>query len=280
MTDKYHYIDIIIKNENNLEFTLSTTDNTTEPIYIWSNKYYYEGDYDASKDFLMNYDVDISYGYDEVYDYAPFSYQGYDEEKQMNYSQYRYEVVVNGVYKLRILDFNTGEFSYETFIVRNIGIDNKYGDDVYYDNYDEDGNFNPTPTLFLDYVDTTTVRIRTQPFTFNELIMLQCFTKFEDGEYSQNRNIYNYTLDTDNTFYNSEGIKENSVDLYYFYLDVQVDGNYTFQFYNIELDKYTDADIDVNIREFIINNIDNIDKFSDKMIAWCKLHFRFFILSI
>lgn len=76
-----------------------------------------------------------------------------------------------------------------------------------------------------------------------------------------------------NTIYNDDGIKENSIDLYYFYLDVQVDGNYTFQFYNIELDKYTTANIDVNIRQFIIDNIDNIDKFSDKMIAWCKLHF-------
>ena len=80
-----------------------------------------------------------------------------------------------------------------------------------------------------------------------------------------------------NTIYDSDGIKQNSIDLYYFYLDVQVDGNYTFQFYNIELDKYTTADIDVNIRQFIIDNINNIDNFLDKMVAWSRLHFGFLV---
>lgn len=256
-----------------LELHLSTTEQTTEPIYVLSNRYYYTGVYDASKDFLNNYDIDVSYGYDETYGYAPLSVTGYDEELQMYYCEYQFKIVVNGVYTFKILNFDTQEITYKTFNVSNIGIANKWGEDVYYNNYNEDGEFDPTPVLFLEYVDSTTVRIRTQPFSFNEIIMLQCFTKFEDGEYSQNRNIYNYTTDTGNTIYNDDGLKESSIDLYYFYLDVQVDGNYTFQFYNIELDKYTTASIDVNIRQFIIDNIDNIDKFSDKMIAWCKLHF-------
>lgn len=260
-----------------LNLYLSTEEQTTEPLYVLSNRYYYEGDYDASEDFLNNYDLDISYGYDMPFEYAPLTITGYDEVEGKNFTQYQFKIVVNGIYIFKILNFNTHEITYQTFNVDNIGVANKWGDDVYYNNYNENGEFDPTPVLFLEYVDTTTVRIRTQPFSFNEIIMLQCFTKFEDGDFSQNRNIYNYTIDTGNTIYDDEGIKQNNIDLYYFYLDVQVDGNYTFQFYNIELDKYTQSNINVNIREFVINNIDNIDSFSDKMIAWSKLHFGFLV---
>lgn len=260
-----------------LNLHLSTTEKTTEPIYVLSNRYYYEGEYDASDDFLNNYDIDVSYGYEETYGYAPLAVTGYDEERQMNYSEYQFKIVVNGVYKFKILNFNTQEITYQTFVVDNIGIDNKWGEDIFYDNYNDDGEFDPTPVLFLEYVDTSTVRIRTQPFSFNELIMLQCFTKFEDGDFTQNRNIYSYTSDTGNTIYDDDGVKNNNIELYYFYLDVQVDGNYTFQFYNIELDKYTESSIDVNIREFVIGNIDNIENFTDKMVAWSKLHFGFLV---
>lgn len=236
------------------------------------------GEYDSSKDFLNNYDLDFSYGYDEVYGYAPLSIHGYDEEKQMNYRQYQFKVVVNGVYKFKILNFTTQEITYETFVVRNIGIDNQYGEDIYYDNYDEKGNFNPTPILFLDYVDSTTVRIRTQPFSFNELINLKCFTKFENDDYQENYNIYNYTVDTGNTIYDDvDGnlVKDNTIELSYFYIDVKVDGLYYFQFYNIENKKYTEGSIQVDINNFIIDNVENIDSFTDKMVAWSKLHFGF-----
>lgn len=260
-----------------LNLHLSTTEKTTEPIYVLSNRYYYEGEYDPLDDFLTNYDIDVSYGYEETYGYAPLPVTGYDEERQMNYCEYQFKIVVNGVYKFRILNFNTQEITYQTFVVDNIGIDNKWGEDIFYDNYNDDGEFDPTPVLFLEYVDTSTVRIRTQPFSFNELIMLQCFTKFEDGDFTQNRNIYSYTSDTGNTIYDDDGVKNNNIELYYFYLDVQVDGNYTFQFYNIELDKYTESSIDVNIREFVIGNIDNIENFTDKMVAWSKLHFGFLV---
>ena len=260
-----------------LNLHLSTTEKTTEPIYVLSNRYYYEGDYDASDDFLNNYDIDVSYGYEETYGYAPLSVTGYDEERQMNYSEYQFKIVVNGIYKFKILNFNTQEITYQTFNVDNIGIDNKWGEDIYYDNYNDDGEFDPTPVLFLEYVDSSTVRIRTQPFSFNELIMLKCFTKFEGNDFSQNRNIYSFTSDTGNTIYDDDGVKNNNIELYYFYLDVQVDGKYTFQFYNIELDKYTESSIDVNIREFVIGNIDNIDSFTDKMVAWSKLHFGFLV---
>lgn len=273
ITQKYVYFDLDL-NSSGLSFSLSNTEKTTEPIYIWSNKYYYEGDYNAENDFLLNYDIDISYGFNETYKYAPFLYYGYDEELQKNYTQYRFQVVANSIYTLKILNFTTQEISYETFNITNIGVDNIYGDDIYYNNYDEEGNFNPTPVLFLEYVDSTTVRIRTQPFTFNEIINLKCYTKFEDGDFSQNRNIYNYTIQTENSIYD-DGIKENYIDLYYFYLDIQVDGNYTFQFYIIDTKNITESSINVDINEFIINNIDNIEKFNDKMIAWSKLHFGF-----
>lgn len=267
----------IDESHNSLNLHLSTTEQTTEPIYVLSNRYYYEGEYNSADDFLNNYDLDVSYGYEETYGYAPLSVTGFDEERQMYYREYQFKIVVNGIYTFKILNFNTQEITYQTFNVDNIGIANKWGDDVFYDNYNDDGEFDPTPALFLEYVDTTTVRIRTQPFSFNEIIMLKCFTKFEDGDFSQNRNIYNYTTDTGNTIYDDDGIKQNNIDLYYFYLDVQVDGNYTFQFYNIELDKYTESSIDVDISEFIIGNIDNIDSFFDKMIAWSKLHFGFLV---
>lgn len=275
LTNKYHYFTVDIEDSNILNLHLSTTEQTTDPIYVLSNRYYYEGEYDSSKDFLNNYDIDVSYGYDETFGYAPLSVEGYDEEKQMNYREYQFKIVVNGIYTFKILNFNTQEITYQTFNIDNIGVYNKWGEDVYYDNYNEDGEFDPTPVLFLEYVDTTTVRIRTQPFSFNEIIMLQCFTKFEDEEFSQNRNIYQFTVDTGNTIYDNDGIKDSNIVLYYFYLDVNVDGLYTFQFYNIELDKYSSSTIDVNIREFIINNVDNIDNFLDRLIAWGKLHFGF-----
>lgn len=275
LTEKYHYFTVNVENSNNLNLHLSTTEKTTDPIYVLSNRYYYEGEYDASKDFLNNFDIDVSYGYEETFGYAPLSVAGYDEEKQMNYIEYQFKIVVNGIYIFKIFNFETQEITYQTFNIDNIGVYNKWGEDVYYDNYNENGEFDPTPILFLEYVDTTTVRIRTQPFSFNEIIMLQCFTKFKEEDFLQNRNIYKFTVDTGNTIYDNDGIKQNNIDLYYFYLDVQVDGLYTFQFYNIELDKYTSASIDVNIREFIINNVDNIDNFLDRLVAWGKLHFGF-----
>lgn len=275
LTEKYHYFTVNVENSNNLNLHLSTTEKTTDPIYVLSNRYYYEGEYDASKDFLNNFDIDVSYGYEETFGYAPLSVTGYDEEEGKHYTQYQYKIVVNGIYTFRILNFNTGEITYQTFNIDNIGVYNKWGEDVYYDNYNENGEFDPTPILFLEYVDTTTVRIRTQPFSFNEIIMLQCFTKFKEEDFLQNRNIYKFTVDTGNTIYDNDGIKQNNIDLYYFYIDVQVDGLYTFQFYNIELDKYTSGSIDVNIREFIINNVDNIDNFLDRLVAWGKLHFGF-----
>lgn len=265
-----------LKDKIDIEFYLSNTDNTTEPIYILSNKYYYTGDYDASDDFLNNYDIDIAYGYDMPYDFAPFAVDFYDEVEQKNYRQYRYKIVCNGIYNLRILDLDTGNISYVTFKVDNIGHKNKYGDDIYYDNYDENGNFRPTPVLFLEYLNTTTVRIRTQPFTFNELIYLECFVSSDGENFEKNNNIYNYTVDTSNSIYDyGSGEKKNNIDLYYFYFDVQLDGTYYFKFYNIESKEYTQSSIDVNIKQFINNNISNIDNFSDKMFLWARQHFGF-----
>lgn len=44
-----------------LNLHLSTEEQTTEPIYVLSNRYYYEGDYDISQDFLQNYSIEIAY---------------------------------------------------------------------------------------------------------------------------------------------------------------------------------------------------------------------------
>ncbi len=44
-----------------LNLYLSTEEQTTEPLYVLSNRYYYEGDYDASQDFLKNYNIEIAY---------------------------------------------------------------------------------------------------------------------------------------------------------------------------------------------------------------------------
>lgn len=258
-----------LKDKIDIEFYLSNTDNTTEPIYILSNKYYYTGDYNPSDNFLTEYSVEISEGYEDSFNTFINTVYGYDESEGKNFVQYSYKVLVNGIYKLKITDYITGNISYITFNINNIGYKNKYGDDVYYNNYDENGNFRPTPVLFLEYVNSTTVRIRTQPFTFNEFIMLECYTSFEDNEFTKNTNIYNYTVVQGGEF------SESKIDMYYFYLDVQVDGIYYFKFYNIESKEYTQNSIDVNIKEFINNNLSNIDNFSDKMFLWARQHFGF-----
>lgn len=258
-----------LKDKIDIEFYLSNTDNTTEPIYILSNKYYYTGDYNPSDNFLTEYSVEISEGYEDSFNTFINTVYGYDESEGKNFVQYSYKVLVNGIYKLKITDYITGNISYITFNINNIGYKNKYGDDVYYNNYDENGNFRPTPVLFLEYVNSTTVRIRTQPFTFNEFIMLECYTSFEDNEFTKNTNIYNYTVVQGGEF------SESKIDMYYFYLDVQVDGIYYFKFYNIESKEYTQNSIDVNIKEFINNNLSNIDNFSDKMFIWARNHFGF-----
>lgn len=258
-----------LKDKIDIEFYLSNTDNTTESIYILSNKYYYTGDYEPSDNFLTEYSVEISEGYEDTFDTFVNTVYRYDESESKNYVQYSYRVLVNGIYKLKITDYVTGNISYITFNINNIGYKNKYGDDIYYNNYDENGNFRPTPILFLEYVNSTTVRIRTQPFTFNELIMLECYTSFEDNDFSKNSNIYNYTILQGGEF------SESKIDMYYFYLDVQVDGTYYFKFYNIESKEYTQSSINVNIKEFINNNLSNIDNFSDKMFLWARNHFGF-----
>lgn len=258
-----------LKDKIDIEFYLSNTDNTTEPIYILSNKYYYTGDYNPSDNFLTEYSVEISEGYEDSFNTFINTVYGYDESEGKNFVQYSYKVLLNGIYKLKITDYITGNISYITFNINNIGYKNKYGDDVYYNNYDENGNFRPTPVLFLEYVNSTTVRIRTQPFTFNEFIMLECYTSFEDNEFTKNTNIYNYTVVQGGEF------SESKIDMYYFYLDVQVDGIYYFKFYNIESKEYTQNSIDVNIKEFINNNLSNIDNFSDKMFIWARNHFGF-----
>ena len=258
-----------LKDKIDIEFYLSNTDNTTEPIYILSNKYYYTGDYNPSDNFLTEYSVEISEGYEDSFNTFINTVYGYDESEGKNFVQYSYKVLLNGIYKLKITDYITGNISYITFNINNIGYKNKYGDDVYYNNYDENGNFRPTPVLFLEYVNSTTVRIRTQPFTFNEFIMLECYTSFEDNEFTKNTNIFNYTVVQGGEF------SESKIDMYYFYLDVQVDGIYYFKFYNIESKEYTQNSIDVNIKEFINNNLSNIDNFSDKMFIWARNHFGF-----
>lgn len=143
------------------------------------------------------------------------------------------------------------------------------GDDIYSSNYNEKGEFDPKPVLFLDYIDTTTVRIRTQFFTFNELIYLECYTSSDNENYNKNNNIYTLTVDTkkDNYLYSLDQ-KSTSLDMYYFYYDVKIDGTYYFKFYNINLKKYTVASIDVNIQEFLSSNINNVDKYPDRFVIW------------
>lgn len=264
--------DKIEEQDISLNLHLSTTEQTTEPIYILSNKYYYEGTYDATEDFLNNYDIDIAYGLESPYQFSPFSINGTDENG--TFCQYQYKIVANGVYQARIVDLISGEISYQSFNVNNIGVKNKWGDDVYYNNYNENGEFEPTPILFLEYVNTTTVRIRTQPFIFNELIYLECYFSSDGENYEKIENIYKYSIDTGNSSYDyNTGEKQNIQDLYYFYYDVNIDGTYYFKFYNIDLDKYTSSSIDVNIREFISSNIYNISDFGTRIEIWVKEHF-------
>lgn len=44
-----------------LNLHLSTEEQTTEPLYVLSNRYYFDGDYDISQDFLQNYSIEIAY---------------------------------------------------------------------------------------------------------------------------------------------------------------------------------------------------------------------------
>lgn len=243
-------------------------------------------------------------GLDSAYEYTMYSVKGYDEESQKNYTQLQFEIVINGTYIFKIENLITEEITYQTFNVTNKGIDNQYGDDVYYDNYNDDGEFDPTPVLFLEYIDATTVRIRTQPFIFNEYIMLQCYFSSNGEDFEQIYNTYQSSL-TFTTGHSTGGwsgggrtdglgrpsggwsgggrsegessddLGSSTIDTYYFYQDVVISGTYYFRFYNIELDKYTTASIDVDINQFISDNIDNIDTFSNKMVAWSKLHFGF-----
>ena len=243
-------------------------------------------------------------GLDSPYEYTMYSVKGFDEESQKNYTQLQFEIVINGTYIFKIQNLTTEEITYQTFNITNICIDNQYGDDVFYNNYNENGEFDPTPVLFLEYIDATTVRIRTQPFIFNEYIMLQCYFSSDGETFEQIYNTYQSTL-TFTTGHStggwsgggrtedlgrpsggwsgggrsegetSEDLGSSTIDIYYFYQDVVMSGTYYFRFYNIELDKYTTASIDVDINQFISDNIDNIDSFTSKMVAWSKLHFGF-----
>ena len=243
-------------------------------------------------------------GLDSPYEYTMYSVKGTDEENQKNYTQLQFEIVINGTYIFKIENLTTEEITYQTFNVTNKGIDNQYGDDVFYNNYNENGEFDPTPVLFLEYIDATTVRIRTQPFIFNEYIMLQCYFSSDGETFEQIYNTYQSTLTFTTGHYTggwsgggriedlgrpsggwsgggrsegetSEDLGSSTIDIYYFYQDVVMSGTYYFRFYNIELDKYTTASIDVDINQFISDNIDNIDSFTSKMVAWSKLHFGF-----
>ena len=194
MTDKYHYIDITIEDENSLNLYLSNTEQTTELVYVLSNCYYYEGDYNSNEDFLKNYDIEISYGLESPFEYTMYSVKGYDEDKEMYYTQYQFQIAINGVYVFKIKNLITEEITYQTFNVSNIGVSNKWGEDVYYNNYNENGEFDPSPVLFLEYLDTTTVRIRTQPFVFNELIYLECYFSSDGEEYEKINNTYKSSI--------------------------------------------------------------------------------------
>lgn len=61
LTNSYKYFTLDIKDNFLLNLHLSTTEQTTEPIYVLSNRYYFEGDYDISQDFLQNYSIEIAY---------------------------------------------------------------------------------------------------------------------------------------------------------------------------------------------------------------------------
>ena len=251
--------------EDNFSFYLSNTESTSEPIYLYSTAYYYDGDIEdymenSDNDFTLNYDVYIAVGLDSPYEYNIDKELFYDEEKQMSGRRYEILVTVNGVYKLKIYNRVTDSYKYQTFIVDNIMVKTNVGEEIPYNNYDEDGNFRPTPVLFLEYLNMNTVRIRTQPFTFNEIILLECYFSPNNSDFEKINNIYTYT-------------DSNKNNLYYFYYDVSLDGTYTFKFYNLESKKYTQSSIDVNISQFVTDNVDKIDSFSDKMYVWGKAHF-------
>ena len=61
LSGTYMYFDIDLSKSYFLNLHLSTTEHTTEPIYVLSNRYYFEGDYDISQDFLQNYSIEIAY---------------------------------------------------------------------------------------------------------------------------------------------------------------------------------------------------------------------------
>ena len=73
----------------------------------------------------------------------------------------------------------------------------------------------------------------------------------------------------------SDDLGSSVIDTYYFYYDVSISGTYYFKFYNILLDKYTIASIDVDINQFLEDNVDKIDNFTDKMVVWSRTHFGF-----
>lgn len=268
------YIDGINEDFVPLNFHLSTTDRTSE-LYILSDEFCFDSwdSYNFEDDFTLDYDVEIKFGVDSKYEKI-YSITEYNDELTSYRSRYEYQVFSNGIYELRITHKETKKVFEKTFIVDNYIFNNPYGDDIYYNNYNEDGKFDPTPVLFLDYIDTTTVRIRTQPFTFNELLYLECYVSSDNEKYERNNNIYNFTIDLrkDNYTYMSDD-KRTSLDTYYFYYDVKVDGTYYFKFYNIELKKYTIGSIDVNIQKFLTDNIDNIEKYPDRFVIWGEKHF-------
>lgn len=299
LTNKYHYFTVDPESSTALNLHLSTTEKTTDPIYVLSNRYYYEGNYDIDNDFLQDFEISVSYGYDNPYEATSSPLKFYDEEKQMYYTEYQYKIVINGIYNFKIYNKITGKTTYQTFNIDNIGVDNKWGEDIYYDNYNDKGEFDPTPVLFLEYVDNFTVRIRTQPFIFNEFILLNCYFSSDGSDYEELNTYYTTSLYTDLSGRDSGGfgdrntggwsgggryngvegeiisgdiLEEDIITTYYFYKDIMVDGTYYFKFYNIELDKYTVASIEVNISDFLSSNVNNIDSFSNKMVVWAREH--------
>lgn len=271
-------VDKIDENFCPLNLHLSSAENTTE-LYVVSDEFCFDNwdNYNLDDDFLMDYTVEVLTGIDEGYKPIYTITESKDDSPKYH-RRYEYQIFNNGIYKFKITKKDDNSVYYKTFNIDNFLLKNQYGDDVYYNNYNEKGEFDPTPVLFLDYIDTSTVRIRTQPFTFNELLYLECYVSSDNENYERNNNIYKMTIDNKKQNYTySYDQKSTSTDLYYFYYDVKVDGNYYFKFYNINLKKNTFGNIEVNIQKFLADNVDNIEKYPDRFVVWGNKHFGILI---
>lgn len=225
-TDVYDYDSLALKtstpkllyslnNLNKFEITLSTTENTNNPVIAYSNYF----NYNDSKKYKCYISTDSQ-------NWSLMNYETFNNTESGDIKfRFNYKIFENGTYYFKLLDTETNEEKYITYVVTNI-LKNSSNS-----GYNEYGI--PQPFLSYKRVNDEFI-IKTQNLTLEDVQKYQCFY-IKDSDYVSD---YSQWEKMNLATFNNTQLNQTE---YYFYIKVPKDSEnciYYFVFYDYKQGKY------------------------------------------